>query len=873
VQHTVLLVDDEALVLQGLMRVLSRQPYRVLTAQSGEEAISLLDRDAVDVIVIDERMPGMSGCELIHWVAENRPGIVRIMLSGHATMQTVIRAVNEGDVFYFLVKPCPDLLLVTTINRAIEYHDVLVENECLSKLNQRALTGAISKALPRADEDMTEAGAPAAPPADVLAGARILNVDDTALNAELLADELRERGCEVITAGSGEEALTLAAAEQPDVVLLDVMMPGIDGLEVCRRLKADPATAAIAVVLVTCLTSKQSILSGFEAGADDYIAKPFAPEVLVARLRAVLRTKRAYDQLARFNHQLRAEIDQRKLAEENLRRNERRLHVISKAAGEYLWETDRQGRYTLLTEHVQDVLGHAPEELLGRSAFEFMPREDVEANRKALDAEVRRGRPIRHFEHRSIHRSGQIRWQRISGEPIRDASGSIVGYRGSATDITDYRQAVDTLRENEQALAQYALALEEANRDLQRLKEQAVAATLAKSEFLARMSHEIRSPLTAILGYADLLAEPALSEAQRQAHVDTIRRNGEALQELIDDILDLSKVEAGRMTLERVDCSPWQIAADVQTMMRPRAEAKGVRLELRGRFPLPATIRTDPTRLRQILVNLVGNAVKFTDSGSVEIEVGLARVESGESKLEVVVRDTGIGMSPDEMGRLFQPFTQADSTTTRRFGGTGLGLTISKQLAVALGGDIRVESQPGRGSTFTLTVHPGPLVGVPRLESPPPPTDETPTGPSGHAPQVSLHGRVLLAEDSVDSRRLISILLGKFGLDVDVAPDGRTALAMVAAAADQGRPYDLILMDMHMPHLDGYDATRTLRQLGWEGPIVALTASAMANDRQRCLEAGCTDFHTKPIDQQAFREMLLRHLEPAHAPALPSVAE
>ncbi|MBN2022326.1 MAG: response regulator [Pirellulales bacterium] len=680
---------------------------------------------------------------------------------------------------------------------------------------------------------------------DVLVGARVLVVDDTALNVAILADELRDRGCDVLTAASGEEALRVCGAERPDVILLDVMMPDVDGIEVCRRLKADPATQSIPVLLLTCLTGKQSIIAGLDAGADDYISKPFAPGVLIARLRAALRVKRSYDQVARVA--------------DALKESEERYRAI--------FDDSTEG-FVLLrdgivdcNEYICELLDCPREELLKRTPADFFPPLQPDGLASAAKVEVALRRAV---EGQTQH--GYWRVQRLDGTPIDvEATLKRLTVAGQPAVLCILQDVTQRLK-GEQALTQYAAALQEANAQLERLNDAALAATQAKTEFLANMSHEIRTPLTAILGYADLLCEEGLPETKRHAHVQTIRRNGEILLQLINDILDLSKVEAGKTALEQVDCSPWQILEEVDDLMRSRAEAKGLRLEIEGRFPLPETICTDSNRLRQILVNLVGNAVKFTTTGHVRVEMALDEPEGGKPALRVDVSDTGIGMTPEATARLFQPFTQADSTTTRRFGGTGLGLAISKRLAEALGGGIRVESQPDRGSTFTLSIDPGKLDGVPRINGPSRPTAKTPSRPAAAAPQGLLRG--LLAEDGIDNQRLISILLEKAGLDVDVAENGRVALERVAEAADEDRPYDLILMDMQMPALDGYNATRMLRQLGWDGPIVALTASAMQRDRDKCLAAGCNGYHTKPINQQAFRAMLGRYLEPlVEAPA------
>ncbi len=410
-----------------------------------------------------------------------------------------------------------------------------------------------------------------------------------------------------------------------------------------------------------------------------------------------------------------------------------------------------------------------------------------------------------------------------------------------------------------------------ANRTLEReiaerkaAEEAAQTASRIKSEFLANMSHEIRTPMTAILGFADSLAEPGLAEADRQDAIATIRRNGEHLLQILNDILDLSKIEASRLEVERIACSPCQVIEDVVSLMRTRAEAKALTLRAEYASEMPASIHTDPTRLRQILLNLVGNAVKFTAAGEVRILARLVGAADPDgARLQIDVIDTGMGMTAEQVSRLFEPFTQGDASTTRSFGGTGLGLAISRRLARMLGGDIAVESAPGRGSTFRLTVATGPLAAVPMIRRPQEATgDVKPRPDDGPAcgPRKRISARVLLAEDGPDNQRLISAILRRAGAEVTVVENGQVAVDAALAAQGEGRPFDIILMDMQMPVLDGYAAAGRLRRAGYAGTIIALTAHAMSDDCRKCLDAGCDDYIAKPIDRAAFLETVSKHL-------------
>jgi PAS domain S-box-containing protein len=428
----------------------------------------------------------------------------------------------------------------------------------------------------------------------------------------------------------------------------------------------------------------------------------------------------------------------------------------------------------------------------------------------------------------------------------------------------------------------------------------AEVANRSKSEFLANMSHEIRTPMTAILGYTDVL-RLHLQDSDDIYCVDTIRRNGEYLLEIIGDILDLSRIEAGKLEIEKQRFAPDELLFDIRSLMEVRAAEKGVPLYVEYEGRLPATIESDPTRLRQILVNLIGNAIKFTDAGSVRLvvryvpggecggptsEVGGHAVEEGfqasrsglqgphvrsglegesagaveaaqGARLEFSVIDTGIGIDPQQQRRLFEPFTQADSSVTRRFGGSGLGLSISHRLAVMLGGEIAVQSEPGKGSTFTLTIASGVPAGVPLVE---PRQEITSTSNEAAVPR-RLACRVLVVDDRNDVRHLAQHFLEEAGAEVLAAANGQEALTQVSRAKEHGQPVDLVLLDMQMPVMDGYETASRLRQRGYEGPIVALTAHAMKGDHERCLEAGCDAYVTKPIDRQRMVEIVARYTQ------------
>jgi signal transduction histidine kinase/CheY-like chemotaxis protein len=387
--------------------------------------------------------------------------------------------------------------------------------------------------------------------------------------------------------------------------------------------------------------------------------------------------------------------------------------------------------------------------------------------------------------------------------------------------------------------------------ELNAARRDSLDANRAKSAFLANMSHEIRTPMAAVIGYADLLLDPGLGSSDRVDYVQTIRRNAEHLTALVNDILDISKIEAGKMTVERIATSPSLTVVEVASLMRARAMEKNLALDIEYEGAIPETIQSDPTRLKQILLNFVGNAVKFTEAGRVSIRVRCDPPESTDPRLTIEVSDTGIGIAEEALTTLFTAFTQADASTTRRFGGSGLGLVISHRLADLLGGAIAVESKVGQGSVFRLAVPTGPLAGVKmvagRVETFMG-TDE-PARSVPRVPSLPPTCRVLLAEDGRDNQLLIKTFLVAAGASVEIVGDGSLAVEAANAAVAAGNPYDVILMDMQMPVLDGYSATSKLRQTGYRGPIVAITAHAMAGDRERCESAGCDDYLTKPVDR------------------------
>ncbi|MEW4453009.1 response regulator [Bremerella sp. JC817] len=391
-------------------------------------------------------------------------------------------------------------------------------------------------------------------------------------------------------------------------------------------------------------------------------------------------------------------------------------------------------------------------------------------------------------------------------------------------------------------LAIHTDELEQREEQLKHATEAAERANRTKSKFLANMSHEIRTPLNGILGFTEVLRRDRenISAEEMDEYLTTIQRSGKHLLELINDVLDISKIEADQLKVEAIACSPHQIISDVVSVLRVGATEKGIGLDYRWEGQVPHSIMSDPYRIKQLLLNLVGNAIKFTNQGSVVVVAEVVPSESG-ANLVVEVRDTGVGIPQDKLDSVFQPFVQADDTVTRKYGGTGLGLAISRKLAEALGGQLTATSAVGRGSTFTAQIALGDISQIQFVAPSQMPGADVRRDQA--IPSDLSHLNVLVADDGDTNRKLIRLLLERGGAKVSLAENGQVAVDMA-----QQRSFDVVLMDMQMPVLDGYSATTKLRELGFTLPIIALTAHAMKGDRENCEQAGCSGYLSKPID-------------------------
>jgi PAS domain S-box-containing protein len=533
------------------------------------------------------------------------------------------------------------------------------------------------------------------------------------------------------------------------------------------------------------------------------------------------------------------DISSRVKAEQELEISEIRYRRLFEAAHDGIMILDAVTAKVLdVNPFMARLLGYPREDFLRKELWEIGVFRDAEKSKKAMTTLQRLGR-IRYEDLPLQHKNGSHIPVEFVSNVYREGRHNVI--QCNIRDITERKRLAE-------ALTNATREAETANR--------------SKSKFLANMSHEIRTPMGAILGFADMLLHKSPEECAQAGCVQIIQRNSLHLLELINEILDLSKVEAGQMKVECVSCDLPVLLSEIISLMGPRAAEKGLAFGVTFHGSIPHLIQSDPLRLRQILVNLVGNSVKFTQSGRIDLDVTDEGAGGPSIVLRIDVIDSGIGMSPELLGRLFVPFTQGDASITRKFGGTGLGLTISRQMAKLLSGDVTATSQPGIGSAFTVKVDGGPSAGVEWLEGL---TESTLPATADQKTQanVQLSGRILLVEDGADNQRLLRMQLGDAGATVTSALDGQIAVDLATT-----QTFDLILMDMQMPVMDGYAATIELRRRGLTIPIIALTAYAMAEDRDRCLTAGCSAYLPKPIEEDTLLRTVREHLgtDPAPVP-------
>ncbi|MEM9367089.1 MAG: ATP-binding protein [Planctomycetota bacterium] len=500
-----------------------------------------------------------------------------------------------------------------------------------------------------------------------------------------------------------------------------------------------------------------------------------------------------------------------------------------------------RGRILFANRRMCESIGVETEDMIGKSASELgwiSPTHDESAPAEDMPWDRSRESEAAIYDHvLQYDLAGRRRTFTVNCTPITGQ-----GFLATFDDIT-------LIEENKIALAQ--------------ARDEALQANEAKSQFLANMSHEIRTPLNAVLGFTDVLRRGLVTDSTEAcSHLNMIHRSGAHLLELINDILDLSKIEAGKLQVETIDTNIDRIVLDVADTMRVRAQEAELELKVEFASVIPRTVQKDPTRLRQVITNLIGNAIKFTEEGSVTVHVELQQSEGVAPAIHIAVIDTGIGMTPEQQGKIFEKFVQADSTTTRRFGGTGLGLSISRQLTEAMGGSLTVGGAVGVGSTFTVQL---PIAEMCLDEMITPAeiwrdaNERDRAGEGAGLLRLKTDAKVLIVDDGEGNRRLIDLVLRRAGAITRCATNG---LEAIEAVADED--FAIVLMDMQMPVVDGFTATKRLREAGVGTPIIALTGNAMKGDRDRCLRAGCDEFLTKPVNIDQLLEVVASYVGREH---------
>lgn len=646
---------------------------------------------------------------------------------------------------------------------------------------------------------------------------RVLIVDDDTANQKRLSQILVREGYETIAASTGKEALQKVKDQIPDLVLLAVNLPDILGYQVCRHIKKDTLNSGISVALMADSFEKLSEqITDSESDPDIYLQMPVDEHMLVATIKSLLRFRKLNDHLKEREEKLRLATENARLGTWDHWLIEKKLH----------W-----------SDRTKEIFGIdvGTKDLDFIDLLDHIHPEDQERVRTAVQVALSPQSTGRYqMEYRVVLPNGKVRWVDSRGAAvfnIINGEKKAVRFTGTVIDIT--------LQKN-------------AHEEIMMARDQAESANKAKNQFIANVSHEIRTPLGVIAGFSDLMSEQESLDETAKGYLQIIRRNVHVLGKLIDEVLDLSKIEANRMDVESITFELAPILNEVKDLLHLAAGEKSITLKVNSIGLIPKNITSDPTRLRQILMNLVGNAIKFTSQGLVEVQIKLISEHKigSPTVLKIDVIDSGIGISKEQSEKLFAPFAQADTSMTRKYGGTGLGLLIAKRLAEALGGSLTLsQSELGKGSTFSLQIPGGPLEELVDFVIKAPGKIETKRGPGNILAQKN----ILLVEDSSDNQLFISHLLESEGAIVDTASNG----AQGVEKALMGQ-HDLLLMDLQMPVMDGYEATQTLRKKGFKKPIMAITAHALKDEKERCLAAGFDDYLTKPVDRQLLFEKAKR---------------
>jgi PAS domain S-box-containing protein len=668
-------------------------------------------------------------------------------------------------------------------------------------------------------------------------GRRVLAIDDSITYRQELGSQLRQEGYDVVLASSGEEALELLAAQPPDCILLDLVMPGLSGQDTCRRIKQRAEWRDIPLIMLTARDDRASMLEGINAGADDYIAKSADFDVLKARLRAQLRRKHFEDENRRIREKLvrseteatarqQVEAEQRKL-DQLLRDQQFYTRSLIESNIDAIMTTDPRGIITDVNGQMEVLTGCTRDELIGAPFKNFFTDpERAEAAIKRVLSEKK----VTDYELTARARDGKTTEVSYNATTFYDRERTLQGVFAAARDVTERKRLDQVLREQ--------------NIQLESAKSVAEKANLAKSDFLSSMSHELRTPLNAILGFAQLMQSDSPSPtAGQKASIDQILQAGWYLLELINQILDLAVIESGRLTLSLEPVSLADVMLKCQDMVAPQALKRGVTMTF-PKFDAPLIVNADSTRLKQVLINLLSNAAKYNRmGGTVTVDCTVRDTE----RIRITVTDTGAGMAPDKLAQLFQPFNRLGQEAGAEEG-TGIGLVVSKRLVELMNGEIGVESMVGVGSVFWIE-----LLSTAAVES-----DGGPAEPSERSRPALSNGTrlrtLLYVEDNPANLKLVAQLIARRPeLRLLSAGDANLGIQIARTSLP-----DVILMDINLPGISGVEALKVLREDPATAhiPVVALSANAMPRDIEMGLDVGFFRYLTKPIKVKHFMDTL-----------------
>lgn len=661
----------------------------------------------------------------------------------------------------------------------------------------------------------------------------ILISEDDPVSRSLLRGLLERLGHKVFEAEDGLKAWELFQANDIKVLITDWLMPKMDGLELCRKIRQSKSSNYTYIIIITAMTHEKDTVKGLEAGADDYIIKPFNPDEVKARIRVGQRIleleknyKKANMDLQILNQQLNESIDRSKRMAVDAEMAYMEINQIFNTSADAMWVIDNDFNVLRINSGFLELLGKSRQEVVGKKCYELF-RNSICRSPECPMIRLQEGDVRVEQDIDRVCKDGGVTPFILTGTALGGLEGPISGIVVSLKDISE--------RKRLEALQQAAMKAEASN--------------MAKSQFLANMSHEIRTPLNGIIGMTELAIDTDLDDNQRLI-LNTIIKEANSLLGVINDVLDFSKIEAGKLVLEKIPFDLRVTIEDVANSIALRARQKGLKLTTSLDSDVPSRLIGDPSRLRQVLNNLAGNALKFTQEGEIQIRVKLAEEIGDEVKVRFMIKDSGMGIPKDKQAIIFENFTQADSSTTREYGGTGLGTTISKQLTELMGGEIGLESEEGVGSTFWFTVVFSRQTG-----------QGAPMSPN----RIDLNGiKALVVDDNPAERSALTDSLISWGCNPVEAGEGREALSILRESVSSKNPFDVILTDFQMQGMNGFALARKIRAMDAlkDVPIILLTSVGTIEDGKTCKEIGIEGYLSKPINRDDLHrtiELVLGH--------------